>query len=87
MDRRKIVQESGTSIESLMDSGTVLEARVRISQWYRQVRGAQAPPNPEALYELTMDRAKLYRSRPPEGLRVPLPVQQSDIKDGIPMEA
>ena len=34
-----------------------------------------------------MKRAEIYRCRPPEGLRVPLLVQQSDIKYGIPTEA
>ena len=56
-------------------------------QWYRQERGAQAPPTTEALDEVTSGTAELYRCRPPEGLRVPLLVQKSDIKYGIPTEA
>ena len=70
-----------------MDSVKVREAWVRISQWYRQVRGAHAPPTKEALDDLKEERAELYRCRPPEGLRVPIRVQQSYIKDCIPTEA
>ena len=36
---------------------------------------------------MTVERAEIYRCRPPEGLRVLLLVRQADIMDGIPMEA
>ena len=35
---------------------------------------------------MSAERAELYRCRPPEGLRVPVSVQQSDIEGGIPRE-
>ena len=54
--------------------------------WYRQTRGAQAPPTTEELDKATAERAELYRSGPPEGLKVPLLVQKADIKDAIPTE-
>ena len=84
---RKIVQEAVTSIELLMESGKAQEAWVRISRWYRQARGAQAPPTTEALDEVTVEREGLYKCRPPEGLRVPLLMRKSDIEDVIPTEA
>ena len=36
---------------------------------------------------MTVERAKLYKCRPPEGLKSPLLVRQVDIEDGIPTEA
>ena len=36
---------------------------------------------------MTAEREELYRCRTQEGLRVPLLVRQSDIKDGVPTEA
>ena len=86
-ERRKIVQDVGAAIESLMETGKVQEAWIRIYWWYRQARGAQAPPTLEALDEVSTERAELYRCRPPEVLRVPILVRQSDIEDGIPTEA
>ena len=41
----------------------------------------------EALDNVTVERAELYRCWPTEGLRVPLLVRQADIEDGIPTEA
>ena len=70
-----------------MDTGKVHEAWVRISWWYQQARGTQAPPTLEALDEVLTDRAEPYSCRPLEGLKVPILVQQSDIKDDIPTEA
>ena len=58
----------------------------RISQWYRKARSAQDPPTLEALYEVSTERTELYRCRPPEVLRVPILVRQSDIADGVPKE-
>ena len=40
--------------------------------WYIQARGAKAPPTTDELYEVKIERAELYKCRPPEGLRVPL---------------
>ena len=75
------------SIESLMEARKFWEAWVHILRWYRQVRGVKAPPTTEALDEVSTESAELYRCRPPEGLRVPLLVQKSNIEDGIPREA
>ena len=36
---------------------------------------------------MTVERAELYMCRPPEGLMFPLLVRQTDIEDGIKMEA
>ena len=41
----------------------------------------------EALDEVLTDREELYQNRPPEVLRVPIFVWQSDIDDGIPTES
>ena len=41
----------------------------------------------EALYEVTVERAELYRCSPLEVLKVPLLVRQFDIEDGIPTES
>ena len=60
---------------------------MRIYLWYRQVRGAHTTPTSEAIYEVSMYRAELYRCRPPEGLRVPILVRQLVIEDGIPTES
>ena len=70
-----------------METGKVQEAWVRISWWYRQARGVQVPPTSEAIDEVSKEREELYRCRPPEGLRVPILVRYSDIKDGIPTES
>ena len=70
-----------------METGKVQESWTQSSRWYRQARGAQAPPTTEDLDEVIVERAELYRSRPLEGLKVPLLVQKVDIKDGIPTEA
>ena len=56
-------------------------------QWYKQARGAQAPPTTEELDEVPTESTELYRCRNSESLRFPLLVWQSDIKDGIPTEA
>ena len=83
-DRRRRVQEAGTSIESLMELGKVREVWVRILLWYQQARGVYAPPTTEAMYQVSMDREELYRCRPPEGLQVLLLLGKYDIKDGTP---
>ena len=70
-----------------MDTWKLQEECVRISWWYRQVRGAQVPPTSKTLYELSTDREELNRCRQPEGFRVPILVRQSDIKNGIPTES
>ena len=75
------------SIELLMESGKVREAWELISRCCQQVRILQTPPSTEALDQVSTDRADLYRCRTPEGLRVPLLVCQSDIKDGLTTEA
>ena len=67
MDRQKRVQDAGVSNESLIDTGKFQEAWVRISWWYWQARGAQAPPTLETLDELLTDREEFYRCRRPEG--------------------
>ena len=87
VDRRKRFQGTGASIETSMYVGKVQEAWTQISQWYRQARVAQAPPTTEALDEVTVERAELYRRRPPEGLKFQLLVRQADIEEGIPTEA
>ena len=87
VDRRKRFQGTGASIETSMYVGKVQEAWTQISQWYRQARVAQAPPTTEALDEVTVERAELYRRRPLEGLKFQLLVRQADIEEGIPTEA
>ena len=49
--------------------------------------GQKTPSTKEALDEVSKERAELYMWRPPEGLRVPLLVRESDIEDGISTEA
>ena len=44
------------------------------------------PPSREAMYQVTTERADLYRCRPPEGLRVTLLVQPVEVGDVIPLE-
>ena len=70
-----------------MEAGEVQEAWTQIPRWYRQVRGAQAPPTTEDLDKITVARAELYRCRPSEVLKVPLLVRKADIEEGIPTEA
>ena len=70
-----------------MEAGEVLEAWAQISQWYRQGREAHAPQTKDELDEVTEERVELYRSRPLEGLKVPLLVQKADTEDGISTEA
>ena len=70
-----------------MDTGKVQEKWVRISRWYWQAGGVQAPPTLEALNEVSIEWSELYRCRPPEGLKVPILVRQADIEDGITTEA
>ena len=70
-----------------MEAGKVREALVQILQWYIQASGAQDPPTTEALDEVTVERAELYRCRPTDVLRVPLLVPWSDSEDGIQTEA
>ena len=70
-----------------MEADTFREACTNISRCYSQARGAQTPPTLEDIKEVTMERAELYMCRPPEGLKVPILVRNTDIKDGIPMEA
>ena len=41
--RFKKFQDAVTAIESLMETGKLQESHVRISRWYRQERGVQAP--------------------------------------------
>ena len=48
-----------------MEAGKVREALVQILQWYIQASGAQDPPTTEALDEVTVERAELYRCRLP----------------------
>ena len=55
-----------------MEAGNVWEAWAHILWWYRQARGIQSPTTIEAIYKVTVERAKLYRYRRLEGLRVPL---------------
>ena len=42
-----------------METGKVQEAWVRISRWYREAIGAQAPPSLEDLDEVLTERADL----------------------------
>ena len=70
-----------------MEAGEVLEAWTQISQWYRQGREAHAPQTKDELDEVTEERVELYRSRPLEGLKVPLLVQKADIEDRKPTVA
>ena len=86
-DRWKQAQSAGDPIEASMEADTFREAWTKISRCYSQARGAQTPPTLEDIKEVTMERAELYMCRPPEGLKVPLLVRNTDIKDGIPMEA
>ena len=44
------------------------------------------PLSREALYQVTMYREELYICRPPEGLWVPLLVQQVEVDDRMPLE-
>ena len=55
--------------------------------WYQQVRGRQAHPTREGLYQVSADRADLYICWTPEGLRAPLLVHPEDINYDIPSEA
>ena len=82
---QKQVQDTGTSIESLMEAGNIWEDSSQILRWYRQARGAQYSPTTEMLDKIIVQRAELYRCRPQEVLRVPLLVRQDDIEDRIPM--
>ena len=50
------------------------------------MRGAQAPPTTEELDKVTVQREELYRSRPPDGLKLPLLVHKVDIEDDIPTD-
>ena len=70
-----------------IEVGKVQEAWTYISWWYRQARGAQAPPTTEEVDEVTVERVELYRCRLPEGLKVPLLVRKVEIKDSIPTES
>ena len=66
------VREAGEEIKALMEAKQNKEARKRLTYWYRQASGGQAPPSREHLERISTDRAELYRCRPPEGLRFPI---------------
>ena len=70
-----------------MESGQIQEAWDRISRWYRQATGRQAPPYMKGLDQVTMERAELYRCRLLEGLCLPLLVGPAEVDDGITSEA
>ena len=42
-----------------METGKFQESQVRISRWYQQARGVQAPPTLEAKDEVSTERAEL----------------------------
>ena len=44
----------------------------------------QSPPLREHLYYIATERAELYRSRPPEGLCVPILSTLVEVKIGVP---
>ena len=51
------------------------------------MRGRQDHPTREGLVQVSIDRAEIYRCRPPEELRVPLLVQPAAVNDDTPAEA
>ena len=73
-------------MESLMTAGKTKAVLGKISQWYRKARGNKNPLLRESLNQISEERKKLYRCRPPEGWRVPLVVQPGEVEDGAPEE-
>ena len=51
------------------------------------MRGKQAHPIIEGLYQVSADRSELYICRPPEIIRVPILVQPSEVDNDIPEES
>ena len=56
----------------------------RISRWYIQETGGQAPLSREHLDWIAMEREELYRCRPPEGLQVTIMVTPAAMENGVP---
>ena len=48
--------------------------------------GKQAHPTREGLYQMSADRAEIYRCRPPDRIQVPILVHLPAVNDEIPAE-
>ena len=69
-----------------MESNKNQEVWKRLTHWYRQASGGQAPPSREKMDSIHTKRAELYRCRPPDGIRIPILVMPETVEHRIPGE-